>query len=321
MTAKAWFVLFLFALWCVFSAWFYNCKVKGLCGDQYGQSNNTASITTDNSGTDIADADNAYTGQNNAGTISSDDVGRTNTNEEVSTGTKDASNEVEANAEVRAFEANSFEIPALLGEELMADPIFQGLADNEKILITGKFFESENNASDQENLGFARAEAFKELLKTKIDVEQIEISSEVMEGDMEGVNMKDLLSFKKVTPSEEKQIAQRDGKVLVYFDYISDEPKLGDEVKTYLDQIANELVADRKKYIVATGYTDDVGNTKNNYYMGQHRAEAIREYLMAKGANKFQIHIKSYGEYRPIAENNTEEGRAKNRRVEIKLKY
>lgn len=311
MTGKAWFVLFLFALWCVFASWFYNCKVKGLCNDTFQKKENSISQDTSTNGSDNRTIEEQTENNQTTESDSKKDL-KSDVSEK---------NVVTENSNENPFEVNSYTITESSAGSLLKNELFSDLKAGEKILITGKYFENESNSSNQENLGFARAESFKSLLIKRIGADKIEISSEAIEGDSTIVTLSDLISFKKIKPSEEKKLAKRDGKVIVYFDYTSDNPKLGDEVKAYLDQIAKELVTDRKKFIVATGYTDDVGKTKNNYYMGQHRAEAIRNYLRTKGANKFQVHVKSFGEYRPVAENNSEEGRAKNRRVEIKLNY
>lgn len=116
-------------------------------------------------------------------------------------------------------------------------------------------------------------------------------------------------------------IVRLSDRTLIYFEYLSDQPQINTETQNYLNQIANDLSQDKYKSIRVTGFTDNIGNTKNNYYKGLDRARAIQEYLMTHGARENQIELKSFGEYRPVADNATEDGRAKNRRVEIKLNY
>jgi OOP family OmpA-OmpF porin len=65
------------------------------------------------------------------------------------------------------------------------------------------------------------------------------------------------------------------------------------------------------------GYTDSEGDDKHNLELSRRRAEAVEEYLIEKGIPENRIVAKGYGKENPIASNDTEEGRAENRRVEF----
>lgn len=67
------------------------------------------------------------------------------------------------------------------------------------------------------------------------------------------------------------------------------------------------------------GHTDAIGDDKVNNWLSRKRAEAIMEYLVGKGIAEERITAVGYGSKQPVAENNTAEGRSKNRRVEIKI--
>ena len=71
--------------------------------------------------------------------------------------------------------------------------------------------------------------------------------------------------------------------------------------------------------VVIAGYTDDSGDASFNQQLSEKRAEAVKAELVANGANPDKITTVGYGEANPIADNSTREGRAKNRRVEIKV--
>jgi outer membrane protein OmpA-like peptidoglycan-associated protein len=74
------------------------------------------------------------------------------------------------------------------------------------------------------------------------------------------------------------------------------------------------------KRILVTGYTDNVGDAQSNVKLSTARAEAVREWLVdASGIESTQFAIQGYGDTRPVANNDTDEGRARNRRVEITL--
>jgi OmpA-OmpF porin, OOP family len=67
------------------------------------------------------------------------------------------------------------------------------------------------------------------------------------------------------------------------------------------------------------GYTDNVGNPAANQKISQQRADSVRRFLMDKGVNGGSLVAKGYGDSNPIASNDTEEGRFRNRRIEYKV--
>ena len=69
--------------------------------------------------------------------------------------------------------------------------------------------------------------------------------------------------------------------------------------------------------IEVAGHTDSRGSDKYNMKLSQRRAEAVRNYLISKGIAADRLTAKGYGQDKPVADNGTEEGRAKNRRIEF----
>jgi OOP family OmpA-OmpF porin len=69
------------------------------------------------------------------------------------------------------------------------------------------------------------------------------------------------------------------------------------------------------------GYTDNRGSAAYNKKLSERRAKAVYEALINLGVSKEQLSYKGYGAENPIASNDTEEGRAKNRRVVAKLSF
>jgi peptidoglycan-associated lipoprotein len=96
---------------------------------------------------------------------------------------------------------------------------------------------------------------------------------------------------------------------------------LPDEAKAKIDQMVSHLKQDPKNvFIEIEGHTDNVGDKLINQKLGLERAEAVERYLY----EQYQIplhkmNVISYGEEKPIAPNNTRDGRAQNRRVVIKV--
>ena len=75
---------------------------------------------------------------------------------------------------------------------------------------------------------------------------------------------------------------------------------------------------ERRRYIVG-GHTDSRGGSVGNLILSQARAQAAVDYLVSQGVPADQLVAKGYGEERPIATNNTEEGRATNRRIDFRF--
>lgn len=86
-----------------------------------------------------------------------------------------------------------------------------------------------------------------------------------------------------------------------------------------LDSVAQELKANPGIKIVVEGHTDSRGDASFNQMLSQKRAEAVRDQLISQGISANSISAKGFGENRAIATNDTSTGRAKNRRVELRI--
>jgi len=71
--------------------------------------------------------------------------------------------------------------------------------------------------------------------------------------------------------------------------------------------------------IEISGHTDDVGNDQLNQALSENRAKSVYEYLIANKIDASRLVYKGYGKTQPIAPNDSEEGRKKNRRTEFKI--
>ena len=96
---------------------------------------------------------------------------------------------------------------------------------------------------------------------------------------------------------------------------------LPDEAKQKIDEMVSHMKADPKNiFIEIEGHTDNVGSKVYNQTLGLERAEAVKRYLYeAHQVPLHKINVISYGEEKPVAPNNTKDGRAQNRRVVIKV--
>lgn len=86
-----------------------------------------------------------------------------------------------------------------------------------------------------------------------------------------------------------------------------------------LDKVADWIKDNPNAKVEIAGYTDSVGSDANNLKLSQARAKAVYTYLLGKGCSKQNLTYKGYGEADPVADNDTAEGRAANRRVELHI--
>jgi OOP family OmpA-OmpF porin len=76
----------------------------------------------------------------------------------------------------------------------------------------------------------------------------------------------------------------------------------------------------RDKGVELEGHTDSIGTEQYNQGLSERRAASVRDYLQKKGVDSGRITSRGFGESKPIADNKTRDGRAKNRRVEIRVR-
>jgi outer membrane protein OmpA-like peptidoglycan-associated protein len=86
-----------------------------------------------------------------------------------------------------------------------------------------------------------------------------------------------------------------------------------------LDKVASTLTQYEKTYVDVMGHTDSTGTDAYNQTLSERRAASVAGYLSSHGVQQPRLATRGYGESQPKASNTTEEGRAENRRVEIRL--
>ena len=86
-----------------------------------------------------------------------------------------------------------------------------------------------------------------------------------------------------------------------------------------LDRLAATIARDRQTYVDVYGHTDSIGGDAYNQALSERRAGSVAAYLEADGVQPARIGARGFGRTQPIASNETDAGRAANRRVEIRL--
>ena len=92
------------------------------------------------------------------------------------------------------------------------------------------------------------------------------------------------------------------------------------QMRAVLDPFANSLRDDPAARIAIIGHTDNAGSDAVNNPLSVERAQSVRDYLTTRGISGARVETAGRGEREPVADNSTEGGRAKNRRVEIFLR-
>jgi outer membrane protein OmpA-like peptidoglycan-associated protein len=139
---------------------------------------------------------------------------------------------------------------------------------------------------------------------------EIDLSSKSEYGEM-NVNIK-LVSIKSMLENETAIKLNN-----IYFDF--DKSELKSESFSELDRVVEFLNQNPEIEIEISAHTDASGGDDYNMSLSQKRAQSAVDYLISKGISAERLIAKGYGKTRPVADNETEEGRAKNRRVEMKI--
>ncbi|KFF18773.1 OmpA family protein [Flavobacterium hydatis] len=126
----------------------------------------------------------------------------------------------------------------------------------------------------------------------------------------------------KVTASlikadEIKKELDTKGHIALYINFDTDKATIKTESLPIIDEIQKLLTNNASLKISIEGHTDNTGVAARNKKLSEDRANAIKTALTAKGINAARLQTKGWGADKPVADNTSEDGKAKNRRVEI----
>lgn len=130
-------------------------------------------------------------------------------------------------------------------------------------------------------------------------------------------NYTELDPYYKDIPLKRPQIGETFVLRNVFFDF--DQSSLKKESYVELDKLIDYLNQNRNLKIELGGHTDNQGSDEYNQKLSLSRAKTVYEYLVSKGISSSRLTYKGYGKTKPIATNDTEEGRSENRRTEFKI--
>ena len=204
------------------------------------------------------------------------------------------------------------------------DSVYNYLNVNQdkELLVTAKFLASENNANSEIQFGNDRTQFLKDILvKAGVNPDKIVLKTIPSEFNYdENGNYYDGISmmFQNVSNNRSLKIEEGIANKTLYSDFAIKEFKPDRKLKAYTIELKNYLAKYPNKKIYVEGHTDSIGN--DNYEFGLDRANNVKNYLISQGISPAIIKVSSKGETEPVASNNTEEGKAKNRRIEITIK-
>lgn len=289
---RAFLVFLLFCAFALTSRWYYVCKIKNLCGETVIEAPKDIRAAT----LDLRDGEEVIIKEQDQFRFDSAQV-----------------NPV-LNANNRDF------------LERVADYFKQNKDKN--LTITGFYRPNEAGIASgmYENLGVARANVIRtELEKRGIATERISLDfNQAINNELASP-----VTFSAFTPVTEEEESPDDYEKVAFtfkdmtffdsnFEYNSAAFTPGEQFLLYADSVKTYLELNPDKLLIVTGHTDSIGGDPYNDNLGMLRAIAAKEYFSEMGIVT-TIETQTKGRTKPMATNDTEEGRSKNRRVNFKI--
>lgn len=110
---------------------------------------------------------------------------------------------------------------------------------------------------------------------------------------------------------------EESGKVVLYINFEFDDAVLTPKGAEAVEEVAKALQSNEELKVSIHGYTDASGDAAHNQKLSENRAQAVMKELVSLGIDAQRLSSQGHGSQNPIADNETEDGRAKNRRVEL----
>ncbi|MFK8103581.1 MAG: OmpA family protein [Saprospiraceae bacterium] len=199
--------------------------------------------------------------------------------------------------------------------------------------LTGIYQATEINDSQLDNLGQARAESLRDVLidygvnPPQINTQSLRVHQVVLQENhliggvyFEFSKGKSARSLTPLLGDVEAKNTIKIEKLNLYFPKDKYKLKMTPELEAYFDKLKQYLAYEKDAQIIITGFTDNQGKPANNLRLSKYRAKKVKSFMMKYGFPSNQLTVDFKGEAKPIASNDNETGREKNRRVELRIK-
>lgn len=219
------------------------------------------------------------------------------------------------------FQWNSAQAYTNEGYDDLRKRLIGEMTDDNKLVITGNYYESEAAPDGFKTMGMARATAIRNLFADMPDERFILTDSKIPDNEaaQTGYFSSHDIKWKAADAEEGTEIVQLSSKhIAIRFPFSSVEKDRDPAVDDYLSKLA-ERMAQTTERVSITGHTDNKGPSDANMNLSERRAKYIRDILVDKGISVDRMDIKWEGEENPTSSNDTEEGRHNNRRVELQI--
>ena len=206
------------------------------------------------------------------------------------------------------------------GYDALKQRILTQMTENNRLEITGFYFEGEPKPDDYDNMGFARAEVIRGLLGEAVPNERVDIRARLID-ESPGVRDGYFEGFTWLWQEPEETVAETveelEDRIIIRFPFNSTVKDYDPVVDEYLKNLAAQIKGTDARISLA-GHTDNKGTAPYNQSLGMDRAQAIKGILVGYGVDASIIETISKGQTQPVASNNTDQGRHENRRVEVR---
>lgn len=124
-------------------------------------------------------------------------------------------------------------------------------------------------------------------------------------------------TIEKITSDQIVDDLVNNGKSILYINFEIDNAAIANDGQELINEIADALKKDMSLKISIEGHTDNTGDPKHNMKLSHNRANNVLAALVEKGIDKTRLSARGYGANKPLINNDTEENKAQNRRVEL----
>ncbi|MBO6517795.1 MAG: OmpA family protein [Bacteroidia bacterium] len=246
----------------------------------------------------------------------------------------------EANLSPLMFHHNSEEPIISDGFDELRQDLVSKLGERDTLVVIGTYLSSEDKG---DTLGTARAQRVRSLFVDHFDSGRIMVRSlynqmvnhepndlyeavqfNIVSGNIEEVDTAyvddDSTAYSDENETTDQPlIEERGDKIIIHFPSGSVRKIITPEIERYIDKLVEDLKSRSSYKVYVVGHSDNEGDEATNYQLGRKRAWALKKLLWDRGLEPIHIITSSKGELEPLKSNDTEEGRAFNRRVELTI--